>query len=272
MTLRRLALALLAAAALLAGCATPQAPAPVGAAQTPWRSLLPTEVLLFGEQHDAPEHHAIETFLVRTLASESRLAAVAMEMAEQGHSTAGLPRDATEVQVREALAWNTAGWPWERYGPTVMAAVRAGVPVAGANLPRSAMREAMATPQWDTHLGTDALADQQARIRSGHCNLLPESQIAPMARIQIARDATMARTVQALLRPGQTVLLIAGGGHVLRGLGVPTHLPGGVSTKVLLAVAGPAEGGDKPPVAQADMVWPTPPLPPQDYCAGMRQR
>ena len=41
------------------------------------------------------------------------------------------------------LAWDDAGWPWAAYGPAVMAAVRAGVPVLGANRPRSRMREDM---------------------------------------------------------------------------------------------------------------------------------
>jgi hypothetical protein len=46
-----------------------------------------------------------------------------------------------------------------------------------------------------------------------------------MTRIQIGRDQAMARTAAAAVRPGQTVLLVAGNGHVQRDLGVPLHLP-----------------------------------------------
>ena len=49
--------------------------------------------------------------------------------------------------------------------------------------------------------------------------------------------AAMAQTVMAARQPGKTVLLIAGGGHVDRALGVPTHLPENTSSKVVLALA-----------------------------------
>ena len=46
-----------------------------------------------------------------------------MEMAEQGHQTTGLPKDAGEARVREALNWtDQGGWPWPVYSAVVMAA------------------------------------------------------------------------------------------------------------------------------------------------------
>ena len=64
-----------------------------------------------------------------------------VEMAEEGRDTSGLDAAASESQVRAALNWDETAWPWSAHGPVVMAAVRAGVPVAGANLPRARMRE-----------------------------------------------------------------------------------------------------------------------------------
>jgi uncharacterized iron-regulated protein len=72
-------------------------------------------------------------------------------------------------------------------------------------------------------------AAQQQAIRDGHCGLLPESQIAPMTRIQIARDIRMAHALERARLPGKTVVLLAGGGHVLRDRGVPVHLAPDVS-------------------------------------------
>lgn len=157
---------------------------------------LPADVLLLGEQHDAPDHQRLQREAVAWLASRGQLAALVMEMAERGHSTQGLPRDASEAQARAALQWDDAAWPWKAYGPVVMAAVGAGVPVLGGNLPRTRMRAAMADASLDQHLPAPALAEQQQAMRDGHCGLLPESQIAPMARIQIARDASLAQTAQ----------------------------------------------------------------------------
>ncbi|MBP7537905.1 MAG: ChaN family lipoprotein [Ottowia sp.] len=260
-----------------AGCATP---APLGAdGQARLATLLPTDVLLLGEQHDAPAHQQLQRQAVQWLAARGELAALALEMAEQGRSTAGLPRDASEADVQHALAWRDAGWPWQTYRPVVMAAVRAGVPVLGANLPAARQREAMRDAALDARLPPAALAEQQQRVRDGHCGLLPESQIGPMTRVQIARDIAMADTVRAARQPGRTVLLVAGNGHVHRALGVPLHLPPDLTTKVLSAQSGQAQAAIDSEVTDtlpahtsgADLLWPTPPVPPRDYCAELRR-
>jgi len=260
-----------ATAAALSACASPGSSAPVSPAAWPARleALLPADVLLLGEKHDAPEHQRLQREAVQWLAARGQLAALVLEMAERGNGTTGLPRDATPDQVQAALQWKDAAWPWQAYGPVVMAAVAAGVPVLGGNLPRTGMRAAMGEPAWDRHLPAAALQRQHEALREGHCGLLPEAQIAPMARIQIARDASMARTAQEALRPGQTVLLVAGGGHVLRSLGVPTHWPLHLRSKVALAQAGKAQEAIE---NEADAVIETPALPPRDHCAELRQQ
>lgn len=255
--------------ALLAGCA---ASPPVADSPTARRiaTLLPADAVLIGEQHDAPDHHVIEREAVEALVARGRLAALTLEMAEEGNGTGHLPSDATEEQVRAALSWNDKAWPWGHYGPAVMAAVRAGVPVTGANLPRERMKDAMADVSLDAQLSDSARLAQQKAVREGHCNLLPESQIGPMTRIQIARDRAMAQAVAKARQPGKTVLLIAGAGHVLRSLGVPQHLPSDMklASVQLLATASATPAG---PTPDYDSIWKTAPLPPQDYCASLRR-
>lgn len=220
---RLITLALAALAASLCGCATP-APSPELIARID--KLPAADVLLLGEQHDTPEHQNLHRQVVELLAGRNRLAAVAVEMAEQGTTTAGLPGNASEEAVQAALRWGDAGWPWQPYRPAVMAAVAAGVPVVGANLPRAQQRAAMANPELESLLSAAALREQQEAIRVGHCELLPASQVGPMTRIQIARDRAMAQTLAQAAVPGKTVLLIAGVGHVTPTLGVPLHLSG----------------------------------------------
>ena len=271
-----------AVALVLAGCAG-VAPAPAPTHLTTWparlQTLLPADVLLLGEQHDAADHQRLQRNAVRALAERGQLAAVVLEMAESGHSTRRLPLNATEQQAQAALNWSDHAWPWAAYGPVVMAAVAAGVPVLGGNLPRSQMRIAMAETKWDQHLPPAALQRQYDALRDGHCGLLPQAQVAPMTRIQIARDASMARIAQEALRPGQTVLLIAGAGHVLRSVGVPTHWPATVVSKVVLAQSLPSPEaissgaiGGANDRADTDAVIATPALPPHDACAALRQQ
>lgn len=229
--------------------------------------LLPADIVLLGEQHDAPEHHALERESVEALVARRQLAALALEMAEEGRTTAPLSTAATEAQVQAALAWDAKAWPWADYAPAVMAAVRAGVPVLGANLPRARMRDAMADVSLDAQLADAALRAQQAAVREGHCGLLPESQIVPMTRVQIARDRAMAHTLAEQSRgPGQVVLLVTGAAHADPALGVAQHLPTDLkvrSVRMAAGAAAPGRGG-------FDAVWVTPALPARDYCAGVK--
>lgn len=230
-----------AALVLLAGCAAaPAAP-----------ELSGVDALLIGEQHDAPGHPSQHERWVATLAQRGALAAVTLEMADRGTTTAGLPAAATEEQVQQALRWNAQGWPWPRYRPAVMAAVRAGVPVLGANLPRGEQRQAMQDPALDQLLPGPALKAQQQAVRLGHCELLPETQIRPMTRVQIARDRAMAQTIASAVAPGKTVVLLAGSGHVEPDLGVPQHLPATVRVRAL-------------PLAKEETG--------KDYCAELRKQ
>ena len=299
-------------AVALAGCAARSASVtadaatqPVGDVAARVQALLPLDALLLGEQHDAPDHQRIHREVIETLAARGALAGVVLEMAMQGNSTASLVNNgdqrevmgktggeagASEAAVRAALKWDEQAWPWATYAPAIMAAVRAGVPVMGANMPRAQMGAAMQQPDLDQRLNGPALKAQQQLIRLGHCNLLPESQISPMTRIQIARDLAMANAiVQALANPSQpanavnvgnavhtvntarTVVLLAGSGHVDRTLGVPQHLPPGLKVKSVLLVAGSeSDAGSK--ASDFDVVWSAAPVAAKDYCAGLKAK
>lgn len=258
-------IALLAATlTLLTGCAALN---PAGMPLRAHQALLPADILLLGEQHDAPEHQAWERATVQWLAQRGQLAALVLEMAEAGRSTAGLPRDASESAVQKALYWNDASWPWAAYGPVAMAAVRAGVPVLGGNLPRKALNIATADASLDAQVPAAALAYQTQAVREGHCDLLPEEMLPGMVRVQVARDISLARVAAAAHRPGQVVLLVAGFGHVRRDAGVPLHLPANLVSKVAIAQSGKAPEAIK---NKADWIQETAPLPPSDACESLR--
>ncbi|MES2189716.1 MAG: ChaN family lipoprotein [Pseudomonadota bacterium] len=265
-------------AAWLAGCASqPEPPVlrPLDAATAAATAarldpLMPADILMVGEQHDAAEHQKLEQQVVALLAQRGVLAAVALEMADAGNSTAALHPSSTEQQVKSALRWSDKSWPWDAYGPAVMTAVRAGVPVLGANLPRSAMQASMADSQLDGQLPGPALKAQQQAIRIGHCNMLPESQITPMTRIQIAKDISMANTLGQMVLPGKVVVLLSGSGHADKNLGVPRHLKADIKSKTLRLHAGTVTSLEKAEVF--DAVWLTPALPEKDYCEDFKKQ
>jgi uncharacterized iron-regulated protein len=242
---------------------------------TLWRTTLDTlpaqaPVVLLGEQHDADEHQELARLSVARLAQAPGLSALVLEMADDGSNTTGLASSATEAQVRERLRWNDAGWPWQRYGPVVMQAVRLGVPVVGANLPRSAMGAVMRDEQWDARVPAGVLADHRERMVGSHCGLLPASQVPGMARIQIARDARMAQTAERWLRPGKAVLLVAGAEHVKRDRGIPLFWPEALAQQahVVWMRAGAPHTSSQ---GVTDAIWATPATPKRDHCAEMAQ-
>ena len=158
-----------------------------GCALTPHRSevptwpqalerLLPTEILLLGERHDAPQHQDMQRQTVQWLAQRGLLAALVMEMAEAGRSTQGLAPQASEAEVQTALGWSEALWPWQNYGPVAMAAVQAGVPVLGIALHPGGSA---------VHHGGDQGAGRRAVMRTGAAYLCNVGHVKALRRREI---------------------------------------------------------------------------------------
>lgn len=242
--------------------------------QTDWRSQVLTlpasQVVLLGEQHDASEHQALAELNLNLLLRTHRLSALALEMVDEGLSTRNISTQADEAMVRHALKWNDSGWPWRRYGSIVMLAVRAGVPVVGANLPRSEMSEVMKDSRWDSKVPEAVLKETRESMITSHCGILPEVQAPGMARIQIARNERMAQTVNRLIQKDKTVVLIAGAEHVKKDRGVPLMMSADALTQVqvIWMHAGPLVSEDS---SVADIIWQTPPVPFKDYCADLKR-
>ena len=288
-------------------------------------------ICMLGEQHDHPDHHALQTWVIQALAARGQLAAVALEMVDagrrvdgpahaasgqaeppqvssstpagdgsasrpgghaQGHAgppqvsltpsgggSASRPWGHSEPSVRRALHWNDDGWPWTLYAGPVMAAVRAGIPVVGVNLPDAEMMRAYRDPKWDASVPEAVRRSVIDDVRDSHCGLLPAAQLPAMARIQFARDATMAAGCVALLQPGRTVVLLTGSFHADKTAGIALHLvaadpgahgarPPGVFSLLLQGVD--ANTAPRPP-SGFDAVWFTPSTPPVDHCAELRK-
>lgn len=228
-------------------------------------------VLLLGEQHDAPDHQRLAAEVVQILGPAGQLAAVVMEMLPAGRHSGALNPSAAPEDLQRALAWDDKAWPWAAYAPIVAAAVRSGVPVLGGDLPRDQLRQSMGRIELEQRLPPDALRRQMQLMREGHCKLLPESQILPMTRMQIARDVSLAQActeAARTARPGQTVLLICGSVHADKALGVPQHLPANLSSRSVRLLG----RGVDPADGQFDAHWITEPAPVTDHCAALREQ
>lgn len=236
--------------------------------------LAQAEWVLVGEQHDNPDHHALQLWLSRELAKRRPQGSVLLEMLtpDQQDKVAAAQVAARAGRLPDdpfgALSWQP-GWDWSLYGPLVLHQLRQPYPLLAANLDRAEIGQIYR--QRPALLGKrSAAAEVQARlledIRESHCQLLPDSQLPAMLAVQQQRDRRMA---EALLAAPQPAMLLAGAFHVRKDLGVPLHLAD------LGAGAGPAvliltEVGKPVSAAQADYVWFTAAQPQQDHCAKLR--
>ena len=229
--------------------------------------------VLVGEQHDNPDHHALQLWLLRSLARQRPSGSLLLEMlgpdqqARIDRAQAMIRQGQPPQDLIGALAWQP-GWDWSLYGPLVRYALAQSYPLLAANLSRPQMMQVYREqPTFRGPLSTakavqDALL---ADIRQSHCGLLPEAQLPAMLAVQQQRDRRMA---EALLAAPAPAVLLAGAFHVRHDLGVPLHLADlGARPGLVLMLA---EVGAGVTTAQADYVWYSAAQPEQDHCATLR--
>ncbi|WP_160017313.1 ChaN family lipoprotein [Pseudomonas sp. 8O] len=236
--------------------------------------LAPAQRVLVGEQHDNPDHHALQLWLSRELSRLRPQGSVLMEMlnpdqqnkVDQAQKTVRAGQAITDPF--DALAWQP-GWGWSLYGPLVLHQLRQPYPLLAANLDRTEIMQIYR--QRPTLAGErSGAAEVQARlladIRESHCGLLPDSQLPAMLAVQQQRDRRMA---EALMAAPQPSLLLAGAFHARKDLGVPLHLAD-LGAQAGSAVLILAEVGRSVDASMADYVWFTAAQPEQDHCAKLR--
>nr|WP_217345194.1 ChaN family lipoprotein [Noviherbaspirillum sp. L7-7A]MBV0879426.1 ChaN family lipoprotein [Noviherbaspirillum sp. L7-7A] len=260
---RRLLLGSLLAACLMiqAGCGAIQA-ASSGDAGQPWkvsdRRHVPfselagqaraADIVLLGETHDNPAHHATQRRLLESLAD--RKPALVMEqfdLEQQASLDTILRSGGTRQEKLQALkTLMKPGWEWPGYEGLLATALERGLPVLAANISREALREvsrngvAALGDGASAQLGLDTgwSAAQQASLRqdvvAAHCGMLPEAAVGAMVNAQRVRDAIMADRL--LSAPGSAVAIL-GRGHVRQDLAVPVYLRQRAPQKKVLSVA-----------------------------------
>tara|TARA_R110000822_G_scaffold6295_7_gene26637 strand:- start:3636 stop:4496 length:861 start_codon:yes stop_codon:yes gene_type:complete len=224
--------------------------------------------VLVGEKHDNPDHHRLQYWLLEQLHARRPQAALAMEMLDASQQASldelqGQPL-AEDAALQQRLQWSP-GWDWDLYGPLVRWGLTKPQRLLAANLDTDEMRALYAEPAPLAAVYDAQARDQLAQImRDSHCNQLPEAQVPAMIAIQQGRDQRMSEVLAAAPTP---VMLLAGGFHVRKDLGVPLHWAADSAPVVVMLVEASAE---MPADDQADYFWVTAATAEQDYCAELR--
>lgn len=266
-------------------------------------ALASARFVLVGETHNNPDHHALQAWAVRALAARGRRPAVAFEMLDADQAAplraflADEPDSAADLGA--AVGWGQRGWPaWSTYQPIADAALAAGMPLRTADVAPDTQRhvgrkgfDGAVSADARKRLGLATPLGKQARERliadliEGHCNMLPESAMGPMARVQRLRDAVMADSlIDAARDTRDGAVLIAGRGHVRADRAVPWYLrqrlgdPSVVTVGIVEAFAERTDWRaylpESPDTSRApfDYLWVTPRYDDTDHCADLRKK
>ncbi|WP_299143348.1 ChaN family lipoprotein [uncultured Tateyamaria sp.] len=209
-----------AAAALVASAAFVHA-------ATDWTDFA-GDVLIIGEFHDNPQHHAEQAKAIRNV----RPKAVVFEMLTPSEAAelADVPRDPVE------MAAATTDFHWSNIADYADVLAASDV-IVGAALSRDDMRAAFADGAAKVFgadaadygltqpLDPDTQAARTLHQFDAHCAAMPLDMMDGMVEAQRLRDAAFARAViDALDTYGSPVMLITGNGHARADWGVPVYL------------------------------------------------
>ena len=195
------------------------------------------DIVILGEVHDNPDHHAWQAEAVADL----QPAALVFEMLlpDQAAAVTSDLRDDAQA-LEQALGWEARGWPdFAMYHPIFTAAPEAAI--FGADLPRDSVRAAMSDGAaavftetfredpvafgLDQPLPPDMQETREALQDAAHCHALPEALLPGMVEAQRLRDAAIARAaIAAHAATGGPVAVITGTGHARSDWGVPAVL------------------------------------------------
>ena len=270
--------------AALFACACPAAAEEIGAEAL--ADLPPADIVILGEVHDNPAHHANQAAAVGALAP----AAIVLEMVGPEAAARGNAADRSDRAAMDAaLGWAGSGWPdFALYHPVLTAAPDA--PLYGAALDRDVVSRAVAEGAADVFPGDaarygldralppDEQAARDAEQVSVHCDALPAEMAPGMVEAQRLRDAALAdAALAALSDTGGPVVVIAGAGHARTDWGVPALIAlAAPDVRVLSIGQIEVAPGDPAPDASStngppfDLWIATPPADRDDPCAAFR--
>lgn len=245
-------------ASLLAACAAdgtaPRGAVPAAPDAQVRQQIAVADIVLLGELHDNPAHHARRGAWLATLAATPGRTPVvvaeqltrgrrvdAAQLAAAGPTGAQAASDAPGpspgpspalLPALEAAGFDASGWAWPLHQALFEPVLRAGLPLWGGNLPRDQARRIAREGEtaWPADLAQllrqAPLADAAQRtldasLLDSHCGMLSAQRVPAMRSAQRARDASMAQALLAAHQQGaRPAVLVAGNGHVRRDHGV----------------------------------------------------
>ncbi len=211
--------------------------------------LAEAQVVLVGETHDHPGHHAIQLQVLESLLALGQRPVVAVEWLDHTVQKYCDQLSAGQITVErfaELVDWKHRwGYPLKLYRPILELVRRERLTLVAANAPAKIIRRvarkglASLTQEQRSQLAPaldldDPAYEKMLAVQFAAHGLKGKELARNFAAAQIARDETMAQELARRLYPwpdsGRRGVLFAGGGHLAHGLGlaprIERRLPG----------------------------------------------
>lgn len=243
-------------------------------------SYTDAQIVILGEVHDNPLHHARQAEIVAELQPKALVLEMLPPVVAAQANQVSSPDLAT---LSAFLDWEARGWPdFAMYYPifTASDAVWVGAALPPADVRRSVTEGAVsvfgadaARFGLDQPLHADEQADRETFQDDAHCNAMPADFLPGMVDAQRLRDAAFSRTaLDALETHGAPVVVIAGWGHAHRNWAMPRYLEAAAPEVSVFTYGMVEEGYDSGRVWEFDEVYVTAPTPRDDPCAAFKKQ
>lgn len=221
-----------------------------GAAAEIPKAAYEAQIVVLGEQHDNPAHHARQAEWVAELQPE----ALVFEMLTPGQAARAAQGWSDQQSLDALIGWSQSAWPsFDMYYPIF--AVAPNAVIYGAQVPREELSARLAQPLARDPLaapfGLDTPPDPQEQMARealqarAHCDALPQDLLPMMVDAQRLRDAALAdASLRALRATGGPVVVITGNGHARSDWGMPALLAFAAPDVAVFALA-QGEDGDR---------------------------
>jgi len=198
-------------------------------------------IVYIGEYHDRFSHHNIQLQLLKALHAKDRSIALGMEMFQRPFQATLDEYIAGSIGEREFLGrseyFQRWGYDYNLYKPLLDFCREQKVPVIALNI-RKEIVEKVAKGGMDSLTGEErkelpremdfSIDDYRLRIRQAFAQHRDPGNrnFDHFLQVQVLWDETMAETVSDYLErnPGRRMAVIAGGGHVVYGDGIPKRV------------------------------------------------
>ena len=219
------------------------------------------KIIYVGEVHDVFSHHAVQLDIISGIYNRNNNIAIGMEMFQRQYQPKLDAFIAGEMQESEFLQraeyFEQCGLDYNLYKPILDFARTKNIPVIALNANRDIVRKVSAS-------GLDSLTDKETKEIPAIMDFSDEAYSERLKAVfeqhkvdqdrkfdnfyksQILRDETMSMSISEFLEkePDKQIIVIAGGGHLSYGSGIPnrTYTRTGESYSIVLIDSEVVEG------------------------------